>query len=62
MDKALTPATLAFEYLRREEESLTPAQYLTRVRQLQLEFADLMELTSTELLEEISFASRLGIH
>ena len=62
MDNALTPATLAFEYLRREADSLTPAQYLTRVRQLQLEFADLMELTSIELHEEISFASRLGIH
>jgi hypothetical protein len=62
MDNALTPATLAFEYLRREAEILTPAQYLTRVRKLQLEFADLMELTSTELLEEISFATRLGIH
>lgn len=62
MDTELTATELAFEYLRREKELLTPAQFLTRVRQLRLEFADLMGLTSAELVEEISFANRLGIH
>lgn len=62
MDCDLTPTELAFEYLRREKDTLTPAQFLTRFRQLRLEFEDLMELTSAELVEEISFASRLGIH
>lgn len=62
MNNKLTATALALEYIRREEESLTPAQFLTRIRQLVLEFADLMELTSSELVEEISFATRLGIH
>lgn len=62
MDTELTATQLAFEYIRREKEILTPAQFLTRVRKLTLEFEDLMELTSSELVEEISFASRLGIH
>ncbi|NDJ58114.1 hypothetical protein GWD52_14125 [Enterobacteriaceae bacterium 4M9] len=62
MNTELTATTLAFEYLRREKEALTPAQFLTRVRQLRLEFQDLMGLTSSELVEEISFATRLGIH
>ncbi len=62
MDTELTATQLAFEYIRREKETLTPAQFLTRVRKLTLEFEDLMELTSSELVEEISFASRLGIH
>lgn len=62
MDCELTATQLAFEYLRREKDALTPAQFLTRVRQLRLEFEDLMELTSAELVEEISFATRLGIH
>jgi hypothetical protein len=63
MNTTITPTTLAFEYLRREEEeNLTPAQFLIRFNQLKLEFADLMELTSLELREEISHAYRLGIH
>ncbi|NIY46410.1 YdiH family protein [Cedecea colo] len=62
MNTDITPTTLAFEYLRREEENLTPAQYLIRFKQLTLEFAGLMELTSLELREEISYAWRLGIH
>ncbi len=62
MNTDITPTALAFEYLRREEESLTPAQYLIRFNQLKLEFADLMELTSLELREEISHAYCLGIH
>ena len=62
MDPLLTPAQLAIEYLRRETTSLTPAQYLKRVKQLELEFADLMALSAIELKEEIDFAWRLGLH
>ncbi|ADO48500.1 YdiH family protein [[Enterobacter] lignolyticus] len=62
MDTELTPAQLAVEYLRRDPGVLTPAQYLKRVKQLELEFADLMSLSSLELKEEIDFAWRLGIH
>ncbi len=62
MENELSPTMLAFEYLRREKENLTPAQFLKRVKQLQLEFADLMELSYIELQEEIVFATRLGIH
>ncbi|MBV8043867.1 YdiH family protein [Pluralibacter sp.] len=62
MDTELTPAQLAVEYLRRDPTVLTPAQYLKRVKQLELEFADLMSLSSLELKEEIDFAWRLGIH
>ncbi|HDG1691753.1 TPA: YdiH family protein [Kluyvera georgiana] len=62
MDTMFTPAQLAIEYLRRETTSLTPAQYLKRLKQLELEFADLMALSSIELKEEIDFAWRLGLH
>ncbi|HAT1570731.1 TPA: YdiH family protein [Kluyvera cryocrescens] len=62
MDTLLTPAQLAIEFLRRDTTSLTPAQYLKRVKQLELEFADLMALSSIELKEEIDFAWRLGLH
>lgn len=62
MDTELTPVQLAVEYLRRESVSLKPAQYLKRVKQLALEFADLMSLSSLELKEEIDHARRLGIH
>ncbi|ASG64554.1 TPA: hypothetical protein OOF39_000288 [Kluyvera ascorbata] len=62
MDTLLTPAQLAIEYLRRETTPLTPAQYLKRVKQLELEFADLMALSAIELKEEIDFAWRLGLH
>ena len=62
MDTLLSPAQLAIEYLRRETTPLTPAQYLKRVKQLELEFADLMALSSIELKEEIDFAWRLGLH
>lgn len=62
MDVRISPATLAIEYLRRENKNLTPAQYLSQLQQLTLEFADLMELTNRELREEISYASQLGIH
>lgn len=62
MDTELTPAQLAVEYLRRETTALTPAQYLKRVKQLELEFADLMALSALELKEEIDYAWRMGIH
>ena len=62
METLFTPAQLAIEYLRRETTPLTPAQYLKRVKQLELEFADLMSLSSIELKEEIDFAWRLGLH
>ena len=62
MDTLFTPAQLAIDYLRRETTSLTPAQYLKRLKQLELEFADLMALSSIELKEEIDFAWRLGLH
>ena len=62
MDTLLTPAQLAIEFLRRETTPLTPAQYLKRVKQLELEFADLMALSPIELKEEIDFAWRLGLH
>ncbi|BBQ83718.1 MULTISPECIES: YdiH family protein [Enterobacteriaceae] len=62
MDTLLTPAQLAIEFLRRETTPLTPAQYLKRVKQLELEFADLMSLSAIELKEEIDFAWRLGLH
>lgn len=62
MDTLLKPAQLAIEYLRRETTPLTPAQYLKRVKQLELEFADLMALSAIELKEEIDFAWRLGLH
>lgn len=62
MDTDITPTTLAFEFLRREQEQLTPAQFLNRLQQLKLEFADLLGLTQLELREEIFHAYRLGIH
>lgn len=62
MDTVLTPAQLAVEFLRRDTTPLTPAQYLKRVKQLELEFADLMSLSAIELKEEIDFAWRLGLH
>ncbi len=62
MDARLTPTALAIEFLRREDSKLTPAQYLSELQQLTLEFADLMELTNLELHEEISYARQLGIH
>lgn len=62
MEHDINPTQLAFEYLRREQESLTPAQYLQRFRKLRLEFADVLALSSIELKEEIFFAQRFGIH
>lgn len=62
MDTELTPAQMAIEFLRRDPTVLTPAQYLKKFKLLELEFADLMSLSSIELKEEIDHAWRLGIH
>jgi hypothetical protein len=62
MDTELNPTLLAVEYLRRDQSNLSPAQYLKKLKQLELEFADLLALSSSELKEEIYFAWRLGVH
>ncbi|MCP2122487.1 UNVERIFIED_ORG: hypothetical protein J2Y93_002532 [Pantoea agglomerans] len=62
MDTEITPTHLAIEYLRRDKSNLSPAQYLKKLKQLELEFADLLALSSNELKEEIYFAWRLGVH
>ncbi|HDR2834024.1 TPA: YdiH family protein [Enterobacter mori] len=62
MDTEITPTQLAIEYLRRDKSNLSPAQYLKKLKQLELEFADLLTLSSNELKEEIYFAWRLGVH
>jgi hypothetical protein len=62
MSTQLDPAQLAIEFLRRDKTDLSPAQYLKRLKQLELEFADLLALSSTELKEEIYFAWRMGVH
>ena len=60
MSTQLDPAQLAIEFLRRDKTDLSPAQYLKRLKQLELEFADLLALSSTELKEEIYFALAHG--
>ncbi|MDY1814124.1 YdiH family protein [Klebsiella pneumoniae] len=63
MDTELTPTQMAIEFLRRDPTVMTPAQYLKKkLKLLELEFADLMALSSLELKEEIDLAWRLGIH
>ena len=62
MDTELNPTQLAIEYLRRDKSNLSPAQYLKKLKQLELEFADLLALSSSELKEEIYFAWRMGVH
>ena len=62
MDTEITPTQLAIEYLRRDKSNLSPAQYLKKLIQLELEFTDLLALSSNELKEEIYFAWRLGVH
>lgn len=62
MDTELTPTQLAVEFLRRDTSPITPAQYLKRAKQLELEFADLMALSAIELKEEIDYAWHMGIH
>ena len=61
MDTELTPTQMAIEFLRRDPTVMTPAQYLKKLKLLELEFADLMALSSLELKEEIDLAWRLGI-
>ena len=55
-----------FRFLHQTEDimdtELTPTQYLKKLKLLELEFADLMALSSLELKEEIDLAWRLGIH
>lgn len=62
MDTEITPTQLAIEYLRRDKSNLSPAQYLKKLKRLELEFTDLLALSSNELKEEIYFAWRLGVH
>ncbi|EKR9468524.1 YdiH family protein [Salmonella enterica subsp. enterica serovar Montevideo] len=62
MSTDLDPTQLAIEFLRRDKTELSPAQYLKRLKQLELEFADLLTLSATELKKEIYFAWRLGVH
>ncbi|MDC4404440.1 YdiH family protein [Acinetobacter baumannii] len=62
MDTEITPTQLAIEYLRRDKSNLSPAQYLKKLKQLELEFTDLLRLSSNELKEVIYFAWRLGVH
>ena len=62
IDTEITPTQLAIEYLRRDNSNLSPAQYLKKLKQLELEFTDLLALSSNELKEEIYFAWRLGVH
>lgn len=44
MSTQLDPTQLAIEFLRRDQSNLSPAQYLKRLKQLELEFADLLTL------------------
>ena len=48
MSTQLDPTQLAIEFLRRDQSNLSPAQYLKRLKQLELEFADLLTLSSAE--------------
>ncbi len=45
MSTDLDPTQLAIEFLRRDKTELSPAQYLKRLKQLELEFADLLTLS-----------------
>lgn len=54
MDTELTPTQMAIEFLRRDPTVMTPAQYLKKLKLLELEFADLMALSSLELKEDRS--------
>ncbi|VEA35245.1 Uncharacterised protein [Salmonella enterica subsp. enterica] len=60
MSTDLDPTQLAIEFLRRDKTELSPAQYLKRLKQLELEFADLLTLSATELKEEIYFRLAVG--
>lgn len=54
MSTDLDPTQLAIEFLRRDKTELSPAQYLKRLKQLELEFANLLTLSATELKEMFS--------
>lgn len=60
MSTDLDPTQLAIEFLRRDKTELSPAQYLKRLKQLELEFADLLTLSATELKEEDLFRTAVG--
>ncbi len=61
MSTQLDPTQLVpLNFLRRDQSNLSPAQYLKRLKQLELEFADLLTLSSAELKEEIYFALASG--
>ena len=63
MDTELTPTQMAIEFLRREPHRHDPSAVSGKnFKLLELEFADLMALSSLELKEEIDLAWRLGIH
>ncbi|WP_395480181.1 YdiH family protein [Candidatus Curculioniphilus buchneri] len=47
MENKPTARQLAFEYLRRLSEELSPADYLTRFEQLESEFSALLCTTNT---------------
>ncbi|WP_445494426.1 YdiH family protein [Photorhabdus sp. SF281] len=40
--------TLAFEYLRRSDKKLSPAQYLLELRKLEAEFTELLQIDDLE--------------
>ena len=49
MSTQLDPTQLAIEFLRRDQSNLSPAQYLKRLKQLELEFADLLWVEHMDL-------------
>ena len=62
MSTQLDHTQLAIEFLRCDQSNFSTAQDLKSMKQLELEFADLLTLSSAELKEEIYFAWRLGVH
>ena len=62
MSTQLDPTQLAIEFLSCDQSKLSPVLYLIRLNLLELEFAELLTLSSAELKEEIYFAWRLGVH
>ncbi len=62
MSTDLTQPNPAIEFLRRDKTELSPAQYLKRLKQLELEFADLLTLLCNRNppKEEIHFALAVG--
>ena len=57
MSTQLDPTQLAIEFLRRDQSNLSPAQYLKRLKQLELEFADLLTLSSAKRRNLLCLAS-----